>query len=61
MSDNISVDEYQRTIDGLDDENDMFTILILLQEEEDTVIEYEKETLLFSCNRHVYQSEEILI
>ena len=61
MSDNISVDEYQWIIDGLDDENDMLMILILLQEEEDTVIASEKETLLFSCNRHVYQSEEILI
>ena len=48
MSDNISVDEYQRPIDGLDDENDMLMILILLQEEEDTVIASEKETLIFS-------------
>ena len=61
MSDNISVDEYQRTIDGLDDENDMLMILILLQEKGDTVIASEKETLIFSWNRHVYQSEEILI
>ena len=61
MSDSISVDEYQRTVDGLDDENDMLMILILLQEKGDTVIAYEKETLIFSWNRHVYQSEEILI
>ena len=61
MSDNISVDKYQRIIDGLDNENDMLMILIILQEEEDTVIASEKETLLFSYNRHVYQSEEILI
>ena len=61
MSDNISVEEYQRIIDGLDDENDMLIILYLLQQEEDTAIASEKETLLFSCSRHVYQSEEILI
>ena len=61
MSDNISVDEYQWIIDGFDDENYMIMILILLQEEEDTVIASEKETLIFSWNRHVYQSEEILI
>ena len=42
MSANISLDEYQWIIDGLDDENDMLMILILLQEEEDTVIASEK-------------------
>ena len=50
MSDNISVDEYQRTIDGLDDENDMLMILYLLLEEEDTS---EEENFVFSRNRHV--------
>ena len=50
MSDNISVDEYQRTIDESDDENDMLMILYLLLEEEDTS---EEENFVFSRNRHV--------
>ena len=49
MSDNISVEEYQRIIDGLDDENDMLIILYLLQEEEETS---KKEKSIFSRNQH---------
>ena len=52
MSDNISVDEYQRIIDGLDNENDMLMILIILLEEEDTS---EEENFVFSRNRHVHR------
>ena len=52
MSDNISVEEYQRIIDGLDDENDMLIILYLLQEEEETS---KKEKFIFSHNRHIFR------
>ena len=48
MSNNISVEEYQRIIDVLDDENDMIMILILPEEDEDTVIASEREKFLFS-------------
>ena len=52
MNDNISVKEYQRIIDGLDDENDMLIILYLLQEEEE---KSKKEKFIFSRNRHVFR------
>ena len=52
MSDNISVDEYQGTIDGLDDESDMLMILIILLEEEDTS---DEEICFFSRYRHVHR------
>ena len=56
MSDNISVEEYQWIVEGLEDKNDILMILILLQEEEEeAVIASEKENFVFSRNWHVYQ------